>query len=242
MNIKWSHYSGDNPILCETSWIEPQPFIKYVSKHRSSDFLKCPAFHDFYKNTFVILCPFDFSLKFFNGELKIHSKAEFIRENSSLFFIDRSCQNKNFKMLSFQLMYCFFSEDSCLLETLHPSLCEHLCPSLRDISFISGTFDISKWARPVEFAFELTSKSAELEFKRNDPLFLVKFKPCNNTRVSLERLEYSKDIDVPVKACLSTKALTPNNSMDQNYKMAQHTMNSLKRKFFKKCPFNFLKR
>jgi len=238
MKVKWTHYSNNNPIVCETSWIEPKPFIQYISQHRSSEYFKCPAFQNFYKNTFVILCPFDFSLQFRNGQLQISSEAEY----ADKFFDDRSDQNKSFKMVSFESMYCFFSSEQCTIQTLHPSLCEHLCPSLKDISFISGVFDISKWARPVEFAFELIKQSSEISFKRGDPLFLVKFSPLKDSKVLLERLEYSKDIDIPIKACIATKLLNPNNSMNKNYSMAEYTMNILKRKLFKRCPFSFFKK
>ena len=110
--------------------------------------------------------------------------------------------------------------------------------SLRNINVICGKFDISKWIRPTDFAFEIIDTSQVMQFRRGDPLFYVRFN--TNKKVNLVRTDLTQDMLNVVRAQVGIKKYVPGNSMEKNYEYAQSWIDFNKDKIFgKKCPFGF---
>lgn len=226
-----------------TAFFEPEPLLKDLVKLKGKDsaYIQCPAFLDFVKNTYVIRSPFDLTVtvernKDGNKYIGIDRyDREFHQEN----ILPRFDDSSKTTLLTMMTCYLFFTDTSTVIESLPAHM--HSTELLKNTIVIPGTFDISKWYRPVDFSVEWIDESKPLVFKRGDPLFYVKFK--TDEKVNLIRTEYTDDLVNAVESCTTLKTIVSNNSLEENYKSAGSFLELFKSKFFKKskCPFGFLR-
>jgi hypothetical protein len=225
-------------------YFEPEPVFKVFSDERNkkSDFLKCPAFQDFYKNCFLIRSPMDLKITIDkqNGRyIKCHN---YNQEFYDTFIIPRM-QNEDFPALSIMFPYLFFSDESVNIEQFHPFM--HNNDLLNNIRVVSGKFDISKWCRPLDYAFEIIDENKPIIIKRGDPLYYIRFSTEKN--INFIRVYSHDDIFKYIKDattnCSFIKSFSPGNTMGKNYQIVSDFINSIKKKIFpkkSKCPFSFL--
>ena len=64
---------------------------------------------------------------------------------------------------------CFYSKEKCFIEQCHPE------ESLPDLKMIKGKFDISKWCRPFNVAFELQKKHQRVTITRQHTICEIVF-------------------------------------------------------------------
>jgi hypothetical protein len=252
LDVYWSPYGGNGEhterieyMRCMSNilWIEPQPLLKHVVEERNKDvlYLKCPAFTSVYKNTFVIKSPVD--IEFIIAPDATGSKKVYTTNDTSDmhldFFTNRNEDENNvFKMMSFTISYLFYAKETVEMEIYPPVLSQHTSETLRNISVICGKFDISKWIRPVDFAFEIIDDFKPLVFKRGDPLFYIRFN--TEKSVNLKRIELNDDIIKLASTSIRLKKYFPFNSLKQNYEFAKPLINLYNKSLFKKkCPFKF---
>jgi hypothetical protein len=217
-------------------FFELEPLLKTLIEERegNAEFLKCPAFIDYYKNCYIVKCPLDLTIE-------IDKEKEVIRTIYDLEFFNRFVTlrfkgNKKYSMLSLNFSYIFISDKSTKIETLFPTW--HKNENNSKINFITGTFNISKWVRPIEYAFEVLKPIEVLNLKRGEPLMYIRF--VTDEKVTLERLEFTSEIYSNIESFVGLKRLLPMQSLDRLYTLANPLMNLLKKKLFKKkCPFNF---
>lgn len=226
----------------EMLWYEPEPVLKHFVQERDKHvaFLKCPAVVDLYKNVFLIRSPMDLSFSIVRDD-----KGNcIIREHAQLpgffndFVVHRDpSQNCRFEMLSISFCYLMYSRKELTLEIMHPSLSGHISTGLRGVNLMCAKYDISKWIRPLEFAFEIHEDTERIDIKRGDPLYYIKFH--TDKKINFIRGDIDSAIDV-MDSCLSLKAFVRGNSMQKNYEMAAPLIERNKNKLFgKKCPFGF---
>ena len=256
MDIFWSPMGGSidmscldthppsiNRIISNTLWLEPQPLIKHIVEERTKNisYLKCPAFNNLYKNTYVIKSPFDVKFMVSNTpEGKLITAIYKDEDFEKAFLSDRNAENSTFSMMSYGISYLFYSKQSVEMEICQPHMSAHISPTIRNMSVVCGKFDISKWIRPTDFAFEIIDDTQILEFRRGDPLFYVRFN--TDDKVNLIRSEINDDILNLIKSQISIKKYFPGNSLKSNYDMAKSWIEFNKSKLFnKKCPFSFKK-
>jgi DNA-binding LytR/AlgR family response regulator len=91
----------------------------------------------------------------------------------------------------------------------------------RNIRIIPGRFDIGKWIRPVEFAFEVLDKTEPLEYKVDTPLFMVRFFTANDAPVKLTRVIHTAEIELAIQACTTVKQYRPFLPLKQLYKLGE---------------------
>jgi len=231
--------------VSEMLWFEPEPVLKHIVQERDKHvaFLKCPAMVDLYKNVFMVRSPMDITLSIARDD-----KGNcVVREHSQLptfmhdFIVHRdSIQNSRFPMISISICYLMYTKKSLEIEVMHPSLSAHISTGLRGVNLICGKYDISKWIRPLEMAFEVHDDTERIEIKRGDPLYYFRLntdKKINFIRKQLNELEPVIHI---MDSCLSVKSFVQGNSMEKNYKLAKPLIERNKDKLFdKKCPFGF---
>jgi hypothetical protein len=143
--------------------------------------MKCPAFSEQLKNTYVIRSPYDISFKFDKEKKKLLTSKitpEFYGENISFRFSETDPI-----IVHMFPRYLFITDSKKPLQIIQMPLI--LQPS--KIGMVTGAFDISKWVRPIEFAFELYDEQP-IHIKRGDALFLVKFINSDNTPIHLEKV------------------------------------------------------
>lgn len=241
-NIYWCPFLLDGN-WHNTGYFEPEPIIKHVVSQRDNnvEYLKCPAFQQYFENTFLIRSPVDLNLqieKDINGR-KILTTKNFNQKFYNDHIFPRMAQNNTFSMFSLEFSYIFYSENSVILEMLPASM--DSSNFVKNTNLISGEYDISKWIRPISPAFEIVDDSKLLKVSRGDPLYYIKFR--TNKKINLIRVEQDSIIENIEKACSRLKFFVPKNTLEENYKAAASMINLYKSKLFKKkCPFHFWKK
>jgi hypothetical protein len=220
----------------------PELAYKTIAGDREgSDILPCPAIQGYFKNTYLIRCPVDFTIipkpnaktysidrfdqKFFN-EWCIRRPNDFINP-------DRPICTLGPKMV-------FVADEDVIIESLPAMM--HDSPTLRNIRVIPGTYNIHRWIRPLDFTFEILDPSQPLEFKRGDPLFYVRFIDKKGRKVELERIEQSNDLLKTMYGMIVVKNYIQKLGLEKMYEMAHDWIKN--RKWLgktKKCPFNWRK-
>jgi hypothetical protein len=244
--VKYSFwYANSNDTWRELAFFEPEPVFKLIANSRSKDtnYLKCPAFQDYYKNCFLLRSPIDITINISNqpngnkfASIDTYNQ-KFFDENIKI----RYEEGYKHPILHVSFFYVFYAHEPLMVEQLPPLM--HKTELQNNINVIPGTYDISKWIRPVEFAFEVIDDTKPIEIKRGDPMYYVRFSTPN--KISLTREETSDDLSRVVNSCITLKDYVPNNTLDKNYSMGSWAVNLFKAKMFKKrskCPFKFLRR
>jgi hypothetical protein len=235
------NYFQDIPSM----YFAPEPVFKIVSDERNkkSEFLKCPAFHDFYKNCFLIKSPLDLKITIDKQNGPRYITCHNYNQQFYDTFIAPRMENEDFPALSIMFPYLFFSNESLNIEQFHPFM--HNSDLLNNVRVISGKFDISKWIRPIDYAFEIIDESKPIIIKRGDPLYYIRFSTEKN--INFIRIYPHDDIFKYVKKasrnCVMIKQFIYGNTLEKNYKIVSDFINSIKNKIFlkkSKCPFSFL--
>lgn len=221
----------------ELAWFEPEPvFSHFVSeRNKDTDFLRCPAFIDYYKNTFLIRAPVDLSITLGeDGHLRTHQYDQVFYNHH---LTERFQSNDNHPSISLEFMNMFTCEESVIMQQL-PAALEHN-ENLKNMHLISGQFDISKWFRPLTMAIEIHDVQKGLHIKRGDPLYYVKF--VTDEKVNLIRRELTPELNKVHRGCVVLKQFVPNNTLQENYNILAPYLKSIKHKLFPKrkgCPFS----
>jgi hypothetical protein len=219
------------------SHFDPEPVLPYIIKNRvatTDDYLTCPAFLDYYKNTYVIRSPVDIKIMF-NSNTRTLNILPQRQEFYDTFIKYRGDLNaiSNPFLMSFALFYLFISNDDCMLEQTPVSL--HDTSFSSKIRLIGGTFNINKWFRPVEFGFEFINENEPLIIKRGDPMYYIRFVPKNGKKVTLVKKQFSEADHASVMACANLKK----GMEKQPFKVLYELAKRIKPKVAKKCPFNW---
>ena len=221
---------------------EPESLFKHLQQtRRGSEYLKCPSFQDYVKNTFVIKCPFDFELSVDRktGAIQVDGITE---ELGKKFIINRFHQigpNSPY-CLSLPPVYAFYSNSNIQLESIHPFM--EINDSITNTILIPGVYNISKWIRPIDFSFEIKDDTKRIKVKRGDVLFYVRFITKDDSKVELERTAFTEELDKAMKSCFNVKEIIKNVPLNTLYSMAESFMRTLSFKKPKKCPFGFGKK
>jgi hypothetical protein len=99
-----------------------------------------------------------------------------------------------------------------------------------NFSVIPGSFDITKWIRPVNLALEAHDQT-QFEFKRGEPLYCVRFE--TEDTVQLERGDFTEDIKTAMASCLNVQNYVPGMNLKTLYNISADYVRMAKRKFFK---------
>jgi hypothetical protein len=143
--------------------------------------------------------------------------------------------NDNF-LMSFNIGYLFIADKDCELELKSASM--HESDFINKTNIISGAFNINKWYRPIEIAFEIKNPNDEIKIKRGDALAYIKFTPKDGNKVKVEQKNFPAETIEAVTACLYAKDASNKFPLKTLYKFSERIRNKL---WFnkKKCPFNW---
>lgn len=150
-----------------------------VDTRKNVVFLKCPAHTDFMKNTFVFKSPLDISLDIdVNDQFaKVWSRnldqAIFNKIIDLRFLSLSEAGTSPYPIIGIDFLNAFTCS-SPMLVSITPAYL-HFNDFTTKTSVIPGTYDISRWTRPIECVFEVKSNCEQIEIKKGDALFYVKF-------------------------------------------------------------------
>jgi len=213
--VSWIEFGNQE----NNTFLEPIPYIKFLKDKRSvsnAPYLRCPAFTDFYKNSFVILSPISFSIKpnkQHTFTVQCEEKDLYLFEE---YFLNRTIVESpdqlknNYFIVSLAPLYCFTADTPTLFEILPFSFLPHTVP-------ISGSFDISKWIRPVDVTLEFTNPYEMISIQKGDPLLMIRFVDHGGDIIVLEK-EADKDrIEMLITKCLKNKDKVKGKSLEHYY-------------------------
>jgi hypothetical protein len=211
--------------------IEPIPVFKLYPEIANADFRKCPAHQNQFKNTYAVCSPIDFEIAINKEE----NWCNIIYPKS----LPTQILNPRFKeegdspypIFSLRLSRLLFtpqeSEKDIYIEQINPVL---EWDRANDIRVIEGNFNISKWTRPLECAFEQRTKNLTVKFKRGQPMYYARFSTDDPEDVIvLNRIEYTPELHKDVERCAEVKNFCPVQKLKALYELRTNFLNSFKK-------------
>jgi hypothetical protein len=226
-------------------YTEPVPLFTEVRENRTSEYLMCPAFKEFCKNTFVIKAPFDMTITIDQKNSIVNTSFNQLVYDLTTFsrgFQELDRFEKNKFLLTLPPAYIFYSDDDMEIESFSCPLSLDTLSPQQNFRVIPGRFNISKWIRALDFTIEIDKDVSEIKIKEGDILFCVRFIPKKDDKVVLERKSLSQNIINVFSACTAVKLFQRNLPLNRLYQIAEPFLNLYRRKkwFSKgKCPLDF---
>ena len=189
--VNWSFVTSSSWYVDHPDCIKPllpedyKPFSS-LSKHMIAGrkgivFMKCPAHTDFLKNTFIFHAPFDITINIDvdsetgNGKIFCDNLSQEVFDTiiDTRFLFDDNRGISEYPLLGIDWLLTFQSDESTMIQLLPAFF--HYNDFTEKTTIIPGEFDISKWTRSVEIAFEVKNSKAKIEIKKGDALAYFKF-------------------------------------------------------------------
>jgi len=214
MDIFWStvqqstglYTSGRDMLKFEPVSLFDELKERYKGTEVENQYLKCPSAVIELKKTYVIKSDIDYNIYF--------------GENNSIYsdLYDQDFFNSSIKvwsledtMFGYDFYYMFYSEKSVAI-TMLPAFM-HDSP-FKDAYFTPGSFDISKWFRPLTTGM-IHPKRTDIKIKRGDALFYVRFSTDN--KIKLRKFDMSPKLSFFSKEALNLKSHLPNRNLKYLY-------------------------
>lgn len=198
---------NDNLGVDELKIYEPESVIKTINPKDffGLDASRCPAIVDEIKNTFAIRSPIDFHINY-DAEGDIISNSPYDQQ----FLANYLGQPNPERVHQIQdPCYFFFCEEDLTVTQLPAYYAENSVTE--NCMQITGTYNISKWARPVAPAIKFKKHTSEYSVTRGDIICYYKFN--TEEKIRLQRFDGSKmfqdSLGVPMQ-CLRYKFLKSN--------------------------------
>jgi len=185
-----------NHLYPEVKSLYEETVVDRVSlKDNLNDFLRCPAFSDLAKNTFVHRAPVDTNAKldFVRkrvshivdnplDEMTYKVKLEFMREPTV----------KNRNLIQYTWPILFFSEEDSMMATLTAPYFERTVSSQYGV-IVPGRFDIGKWFRPMNMEFQLWEDISEIRIAAGEALCYIHFD--TDKKIVFKKFIMTKEMD-----------------------------------------------
>ena len=137
---------GELDFFPEDYFEEPTPALKgYPADYKHS---KCPAFKEYYKNTWVMRQSFPLGILYKSTEQYLETNlAQDIFDE--YFMLGDGWTDGEYPEIQFKQGYCFWTEDTdvWIEQFQHPDM------TRMGLDVVSGTFPISVWQRPINLGF-----------------------------------------------------------------------------------------
>ena len=191
IEVYWGEYDeGKNKELLS---FPPSPLLKelttYPLPENFEEYFRCPASQDELKNTFVIKSSSDLEIQINNQEIKGYGF-----ETNPLY--TRSVKNR---WVDLNLENLFFSSDSVKISIYPAYLSDN--DITRSSRFLPGTFNISKWIRPINPSYILHSNN--IKIKRGDALYYIKFH--TDKTIKFKNFKPTIELQTLIQRCLTIK-------------------------------------
>ena len=180
----------------------PIPLFKTLPKRASNEdplrnYMNCRGLPNLYKNTFLATSPInaDISIDVVNEKCWPVGKG-------SEFFIEENRPFENMNRIDLDFSYIFFSEESLEISEIPPFM--HKTTFSEDAFIASGSFDISKWFRPINASFIFWKDRSQLKLKKGEPLFYFDFKTEKN--IVLKQFEFTEEILEIMRGCITYRS------------------------------------
>ena len=221
---------GELDFFPEDYFEEPTPALKeYDPDYRHS---KCPAFKEYYKNTWVMKQCFPLGMLYKSADqyLETNLGQDVFDE---YFMVGDGWLDGTHPEVQFKQGYCFWTEDSdvWIEQFQHPEM------TRKGLDVVSGTFPISVWQRPINLGFTIKTYDKNIWLEKGSPLCYVRFSSqrTRDVKFTLEKRSIPKEVLKRQLQSLWLKDWHKNfswNLIKQRLRKEEEQEN--------KCPFDFL--
>ncbi len=211
-------YWANSPMPDKNTYISmmsnpPIPLFKTLPKRASNrdalqNYINCRSLPNLYKNTFLITSPINANISINVIDQRCYPEGE-----GSQFFLEENRPFENMNRIDLDFSYIFFSEESLELAQIPAFI--HKTTFSENAFIASGSFDISKWFRPIFPSFIFWKNSSQLQLKQNDPLYYLDFK--TNKNVVLKQFEFTEQILEIMAGSISYRNANPLSSLQHLY-------------------------
>jgi hypothetical protein len=206
--VYWSVFSNLDLLSRQTMLTnKPESLRKNLSKKvnsktAKSSYMMCKSYHEFFRNTFVITHPYTNEYNISDGNLG----GMWIPRPEDSAFIDSH-------LVDYDLQWVFFSEDDVEVEFTPAYL--HKKESDKYGYTVAGSYNISKWFRPISLSWQLWEKETKMAFIQNDPICYLNFRTAN--KVVLKQFELTPKLKEISNGCASLKSIIPGLELTELY-------------------------
>ena len=175
MKVYWSYKIGEDGAQFPPEFVgAPKKYL--VGYDNSYDHSKCPAFKEYYKNTFVIEQPFDLGIKFKDNRLETNLPQKAFDQ---YFHLSETWLEGEYPEIQMMFNWFFWTKKKDVwIEQLSPATL-----SREGMEVVQGTFPISSWFRPIVIGIKLLDN--DVYIRKGTPISLIRF-PCKSS-VQLEQ-------------------------------------------------------
>lgn len=177
------------------------------------NFLKCPAHVNYTKNIYCLPQPFEINAVIDRD--RITDIATNKASNLNHFYEIKSPSLLDSCTININSSWIFFCEKSLVVESMPAFM--HNTGLSKGGFYVPGTFDISKWFRPLDAAIQLWNNTTSISCNRGDPLFYIKF--LTDEKINLKRFNLTQDIRNIANGCVQVKRYTTIKNLDKLYQM-----------------------
>jgi hypothetical protein len=168
-------------------WDAPTPLITTLPQGfggKDGNYRECSGISKTIKNTYTFIHPL-------TTKVELSGNPEDPTFNSDLnVWNSRSAALKDCYSINYDFGWLFFAEESLELKVTPPYL--HNTSDSKTGFVASGSFDISKWFRPVTLAYVLWQGNNSLTVTKGDPALYVEF--LTDKKVIFKHFELTEDI------------------------------------------------
>jgi hypothetical protein len=141
------------------------------TENKMDNFFNCPAFVNSVKNAYMFTSPSDADITFSGNQIINNLSRDQLYDRATVEPKQPSMQNA--LSIRYNANWIMFAEEPVYIHStpayLHTS-------AVNDCGFyVPGTFDISSWFRPFEYAFQMWDGQTRFKTVQDDPLLYVNF-------------------------------------------------------------------
>jgi len=205
--IYWAVFSSldlqtrQNLLMKDIESVRKNLASKINSKNNKSSYMACVSYHEYFKNTYILKHPYTTEWQYYTNNNNLFN----LRLDDSAFV--------NSYLVDYDLQWIFFSEDDVELETTPAFF--HQKESDKYGHVLAGSFNISKWFRPISLSWQLWENVQEIKFKEDDAIAYLKFKTKN--KIKLVRFEMTPKLEEIANGCSAVKQIVPNLALTELY-------------------------
>lgn len=210
INVYWAPHStgNDNGVgNWNMLYEDPETVLKSWTKFDIKDgkedsFIKCPAFQNLAKNTYVFNFPIDSSYSY-NAQSNLQHKIEVLPTSKHFvaLSVPRDQTMTTGPSIEMSLRLHMFAEEPLEVMLTGPYL--HKAEYMKSGFLTSGQFDIGQWFRTLNAEIQLYGQEGEITFKKGEPLLYVKF--LTDKKINLKRFMLTEELDTYSRKTINAK-------------------------------------
>jgi hypothetical protein len=203
--VYWAQYTAIDRITKSNLLFEPPKHMwSTLPKDGADSYRSCYAAQSFFKNTYVLTNPINLSINVLDNKT--------IAPNDG-FILPRLSAYSGQYTITLDYSWLFFTEDDIEAAMYPPYL--HNPTTTKHGTLHAGSFNISKWFRPMVPQYTLWKNVNTFESTAGEPLMYIDFKTDN--KIELQQFELTSEIYEIAKGSLDFKLLKPKTTMQELY-------------------------